>query len=80
MEFVSLRERMKLDELMRDARYEKLLRQHAGQSFGANIPNHPDQITPEFVRSEIASRPRDYPRQHQPSRAGADDYRPQFPC
>ncbi len=55
MEFVSLRERMKLDELMRDARYEKLLRQHAGQSFGANIPNHPDQITPEFVRSEIAA-------------------------
>ena len=55
MEFVSLRERMKLDELMRDARYEKLLRQHAGQSFGANIPNHPDQITAEFVRSEIAA-------------------------
>ena len=55
MEFVSLRERMKLDELMRDARYEKLLRQHAGQSFGANIPNHPDQITAEFVRSEIAT-------------------------
>ena len=55
MEFVSLRERMKLDELMRDARYEKLLRQHAGQSFGANIPNHPDQITPEFVRSEVAA-------------------------
>ena len=55
MEFVALRERMKLDELMRDARYEKLLRQHAGQSFGANIPNHPDQITPEFVRSEVAA-------------------------
>ena len=55
MEFVALRERMKLDELMRDARYEKLLRQHAGQSFGANIPNHPDQITAEFVRSKVAS-------------------------
>ena len=55
MEFVALRERMKLDELMRDARYEKLLRQHAGQSFGANIPNHPDQITAEFVRSEMAA-------------------------
>ena len=55
MEFVALRERMKLDELMRDARYEKLLRQHAGQSFGANIPNHPDQITAEFVRSAIAA-------------------------
>ena len=55
MDFVALRERMKLDELMRDARYEKLLRQHAGQSFGANIPNHPDQITAEFVRSEVAA-------------------------
>ncbi len=55
MEFVALRERMKLDELMRDARYEKLLRQHAGESFGANIPSHPDLITPEFVRQEIAS-------------------------
>ena len=55
MEFVALRERMKLDELMRDARYEKLLRQHAGQSFGANIPNHPDQITAEFVRSKVAA-------------------------
>ena len=55
MEFVALRERMKLDELMRDARYEKLLRQHAGQSFGANIPTHPDQITAEFARSEIAA-------------------------
>ena len=55
MEYVAIRERMKLDELMRDARYEKLLRQHAGQSFGANIPTHPDQITAEFVRSEIAA-------------------------
>ena len=55
MEFVALRERMKLDELMRDARYEKLLRQHAGQSFGANIPTHPDQITAEFARSEMAA-------------------------
>ena len=55
MEFVALRERMKLDELMRDARYEKLLRQHAGESFGANIPSHPDHITPEFVRQEVAS-------------------------
>ena len=55
MEFVALRERLKLDELMRDARYEKLLKQHAGEHFGANIPTHPDQITAEFVRSEIAA-------------------------
>ena len=55
MEFVALRERLKLDELMRDARYEKLLKQHVGEHFGANIPTHPDQITAEFVRSEIAA-------------------------
>ena len=30
---------------------ELLMRQHKGESFGASIP---DQITPEFVRSEIA--------------------------
>ncbi|WCL72079.1 phosphomethylpyrimidine synthase ThiC [Neisseria lisongii] len=55
MEFVALRERMKLDELCRDERYRKLLRQHEGQSFGARLPTHPDQITPEFVRQEIAA-------------------------
>ncbi|WP_263768484.1 phosphomethylpyrimidine synthase ThiC [Propionivibrio soli] len=30
---------------------ELMARQHAGQSFGANIP---EEITPEFVRSEVA--------------------------
>ncbi len=55
MEFVAIRERMKLDELFRRPEYAKLLKQHAGQSFGANIPTHPDQITPEFVRREIAA-------------------------
>ncbi len=55
MEFVAIRERMKLDELFRRPEYAKLLKQHAGQSFGANIPTHPDQITPEFVRQEIAA-------------------------
>ena len=55
MEFVAIRERLKLDELCRDERYEKLLKQHAGEAFGANIPTHPDQITPEFVRSEVAA-------------------------
>ena len=49
MEFVAIRERMKLDELFRRPEYAKLLKQHAGQSFGANIPTHPDQFTPEFV-------------------------------
>lgn len=55
MEFVALREQMKLDQLFRDPRYEKLIRQHAGEHFGANLPPHPDNLTPEFVRQEIAA-------------------------
>ena len=51
MEYVAIRENVKLQELRKDKRYEKLLRQHPGQSFGASIP---DEITPEFVRDEIA--------------------------
>jgi len=47
MEFVSIRENLRL-EGYRDA---ALLRRHAGESFGAEIP---DRITPEFVRSEVA--------------------------
>ena len=55
MEFVAIRERMKMDELLHDSRYAKLLKQHPGHSFGANIPSHPEQITPEFVRQEVAA-------------------------
>lgn len=55
MEFVAIRERMKMDELLHNPRYAKLLKQHPGHSFGANIPTHPEQITPEFVRQEVAS-------------------------
>ena len=55
MEFVALRERMKMDKLFRDPRYAKIIKQHAGKAFGANLPTHPDQITPEFVRKEIAA-------------------------
>ena len=51
MEFVAIRENCRLQELREDPRYEKLLRQHAGESFGASIP---EIITPEFVRDEIA--------------------------
>ncbi|MBZ0071594.1 MAG: phosphomethylpyrimidine synthase ThiC [Gammaproteobacteria bacterium] len=51
MEYVAIRETLRLDELRQDPRYARLLRQHRGQSFGASIP---EQITPEFVRSEIA--------------------------
>ena len=52
MEFVAIRENCRLQELRADPRYAKLLRQHAGQAFGANIP---DEITPEFVRQELAA-------------------------
>ncbi len=52
MEYVAIRENMKLAQMRADSRYEKLLRQHQGESFGANIP---DVVTPEFVRDEIAA-------------------------
>ncbi len=52
MEFVAIRENNRLQELRADARYEKLLRQHPGRHFGASIP---EEITPEFVRAEIAA-------------------------
>lgn len=55
MEFVALRERMNLDKLCRNPRYEALLRQHPGHAFGAKLPTHPDHITPEFVRQEVAA-------------------------
>ncbi len=51
MEYIAIRETLRLNELRQDPRYAKLLRQHRGQSFGANIP---DEITPEFVRAEVA--------------------------
>ena len=48
MEFVAIRENMRLQE----AREQGALRQqHPGFSFGASIPQ---EITPEFVRSEVA--------------------------
>ena len=52
MEFIAIRENLKLQEMRQDPRYAKLLRQHKGESFGANIP---DEITPEFVRDEVAT-------------------------
>ncbi|MCB1673694.1 MAG: phosphomethylpyrimidine synthase ThiC, partial [Pseudomonadales bacterium] len=47
MEYVAIRENCKLQE----ARANGLLNQHQGQSFGAAIPK---EITPEFVRQEVA--------------------------
>ncbi|HEY8555446.1 MAG TPA: phosphomethylpyrimidine synthase ThiC [Burkholderiales bacterium] len=51
MEYVAIRETMRLNELREDPRYRSLLKQHRGQSFGASIP---EEITPEFVRDEVA--------------------------
>ena len=52
MEFVALRESMRLDELRSDPAYAALLRSHRGRGFGASLP---EQITPEFVRREVAA-------------------------
>jgi len=52
MEYVAIRESMKLQELRKDPEYQKVLMQHPGENFGANLPN---EITPEFVRDEIAA-------------------------
>ncbi|AUB81526.1 phosphomethylpyrimidine synthase ThiC [Candidatus Thiodictyon syntrophicum] len=51
MEYCAIRENLRLDELRRDPRYARLLRQHRGQSFGAALP---ETITPAFVRDEVA--------------------------
>jgi len=53
MEFVAVRENMKIAALREHLTENKhdLLKQHRGNSFGASIPS---EITPEFVRDEIA--------------------------
>jgi len=51
MEYVAIRENCRLQEMRQDPRYRKLIRQHPGQDFGASIPA---EITPQFVRSELA--------------------------
>ena len=50
MEFVAIRENLRREEMLRTLP-AIVTRQHAGQSFGASIP---DVITPEFVRDEVA--------------------------
>ncbi len=52
MEYVAIRENCRLQALRNDPRYARLLRQHRGERFGAAIP---DEITPEFVRDEVAA-------------------------
>lgn len=61
MEYVAIRENMRRQEYIESLKnaggkigakmVDLLTRQHPGQSFGASIP---EQITPEFVRDEIA--------------------------
>ncbi|TNJ14198.1 phosphomethylpyrimidine synthase ThiC [Aeromonas sobria] len=48
MEFIAIRENMGRERV----RSELLLRQHPGQGFGARLPQN---ITPEFVRDEVAA-------------------------
>ncbi len=52
MEYIAIRENMKLQKF----KDEMLMQQHPGQSFGAVVgsPDMPDEITPEFVRNEVA--------------------------
>jgi phosphomethylpyrimidine synthase len=52
MEFAALRESMLLERLVQDPAYSSLLRQHQGQPSGARLP---EQVTPEFVRAEVAA-------------------------
>jgi phosphomethylpyrimidine synthase len=52
MEFVALRESMKLDRLANDPSCAVLLHQHRGDALGAQFPA---DITPEFVRAEVAA-------------------------
>ena len=47
MEYIAIRENLKREQV----KDEILLQQHKGSSFGASIP---EQITPEFVRDEVA--------------------------
>ncbi len=51
MEYVAIRENLQLQEQRDKPEYEKLLKQHPGNSWGASIPQ---EITSEFVRDEIA--------------------------
>jgi phosphomethylpyrimidine synthase len=52
MEFVALRESMQLEQLLKDPVYASRVRQHPGQPLGAQLPK---EVTPEFVRSEVAA-------------------------
>ncbi|WP_025732500.1 phosphomethylpyrimidine synthase ThiC [Carnimonas nigrificans] len=51
MEYIALRENQQRHQLRSQYAEHEMAHQHPGHSFGANIP---DDITPEFVRQEVA--------------------------
>jgi phosphomethylpyrimidine synthase len=52
MEFVAVRENLRREELQSSYARAGLLARHAGERFGASIP---EEVTPEWVASEVAS-------------------------
>ncbi|MDT6963549.1 phosphomethylpyrimidine synthase ThiC [Cupriavidus sp. SZY C1] len=55
MEYVALRESLNLQALYDKPEYKALLRQHPGNALGAALPLRPEDMTPEFVRREVAA-------------------------
>ena len=51
MEYVAIRENARLEELRETYAEAGLMARHAGEAFGALLP---DTVTPEFVRDEVA--------------------------
>ena len=51
MEYIAIRENCRLAELRETYEQAGYLKRHAGQGFGARLP---DLVTPEFVRQEVA--------------------------
>ena len=72
MEFIAIRENMGRERI----RGEVLRRQHPGVGFGARLP---ENITPEFVRAEVAAGRAIIPANIKSSRIRADGYWPQLP-
>ncbi|MWL85989.1 phosphomethylpyrimidine synthase ThiC [Cupriavidus sp. SW-Y-13] len=55
MEYVALRESLNMQALYDKPEYKALLRQHPGNPLGASLPMRPEDMTPEFVRREVAA-------------------------
>ncbi|MEO0421117.1 MAG: phosphomethylpyrimidine synthase ThiC [Pseudomonadota bacterium] len=52
MEYIAIRENLQREEMREAYESEGLWRRSPGQGFGANLP---EQVTPEFVRDEVAA-------------------------